>query len=302
VQRYTSLYTGVIGHYAKVTGTRFIWISTDNQVPYKNHFLKNQREVLKRVSRPLYKKIVLILNAFLRDLFRNFGMKYVTYPCIQNSIQSDLLFKNYGLKGIHFPSGHEIPLQIPEKSFPPIILWVANMGRKKRPELFVELSCVCQDLNAKFVMVGNHPDKEYIDALISPAIKNSNFEWKGSLPFEETLSLFDISTLFINTSESAGEGFPNTFIQSWLRGVPIISFEVDPDGVIARNELGEIVTSIREAKEAIIKYMTINNLSFIRETIQKFALRYYNICNVANQFWNILKESYVPQDKIVYKK
>lgn len=295
VQRYTSLYTGVIGYYAKVTGTRFTWISTDNQVPYRNYFINNQREVLKRVSKPLYKQIVLMTNAILRDLFRNYGMKYVTYPCIQNSIQSDLLLKNYGLKGIHFPSGHEIPLQIPEKASPPVILWVGSMSRKKRPELFIELSRMCLDLNVKFILVGNHPDKEYISSLINPAIKNPNFEWKGTLPFEKTLELFDDAALFLNTSEPKEEGFPNTFIQSWLRGVPVISFGADPDGVITKNNLGKIVNSIGEAREAIMKYINSNTYLEISMKIRNYAAKNYNISNVCNTFLQIIQK---PPQKI----
>jgi len=63
----------------------------------------------------------------------------------------------------------------------------------------------------------------------------------GKLPFEETLKIFDGATLFVNTSKSESEGFPNTYIQAWLRGVPVISFDVDPDGVIAKNGLGKVV-------------------------------------------------------------
>jgi glycosyltransferase involved in cell wall biosynthesis len=54
--------------------------------------------------------------------------------------------------------------------------------------------------------------------------------------------------VFVNTSEI--EGFPNTFLQAWVRGIPVVSF-FDPDGVIQREGLGRTVASVEEMAAAV---------------------------------------------------
>jgi glycosyltransferase involved in cell wall biosynthesis len=41
----------------------------------------------------------------------------------------------------------------------------------------------------------------------------------------------------VNTSDY--EGFPNTFLQAWIRRLPVVAF-CDPDGVIQRRGLGKV--------------------------------------------------------------
>jgi glycosyltransferase involved in cell wall biosynthesis len=55
------------------------------------------------------------------------------------------------------------------------------------------------------------------------------------VPYHEVNAYYARSHIFVNTSDS--EGFPNSFLQSWVRGTPVFSF-FDPDGIIARERLG----------------------------------------------------------------
>ena len=63
-----------------------------------------------------------------------------------------------------------------------------------------------------------------------------NLSYLGELPIEKVNQEIAQSDVFVNTS--AGEGFPNTFVQAWLRGVPVVSCFVDPDGCLSRAGAG----------------------------------------------------------------
>jgi glycosyltransferase involved in cell wall biosynthesis len=57
-----------------------------------------------------------------------------------------------------------------------------------------------------------------------------------NIPWTEIDEFFEQAGLLVNTSTY--EGFPNTFAQAAMHGTPILSWTVDPDGVLTRYRIG----------------------------------------------------------------
>lgn len=255
VQRMTSLDTGVVGLYCRMYKKKFAWICTDNESPYRWKHLNEQVVTHRQHSVRLLKRSIFLLQAFLADLMRQAGMRWVTVSFTQNQQQEKLLREQFGLDSTRMVSGQEPPVIFPDpgdKLIKPIVLWAASLSRRKRPEQFIELARLSRDNRVRYMMIGGHPDRAYTARLFENC--PDNLEWLGHLSFSATLDQFDRAAIFVNTSEK--EGYPNTFVQAWFRGVPVVSLGVDPDGVIRQEGLGLVVTSLDEMVAGIKKILS----------------------------------------------
>lgn len=269
LQRLSSNVTYVLGKYRSKNNCKLVWFCTDNKSPFSDfHFSKfKERSSIKSLG--FLKYIIFAFSNKLMDYFRNKGMKQVDIAFSQNDFQKEQIKSNFGLESHRMISGHPIPkqsIEISERYSNKTILWCANFGTHKRPELFIDLARKMEDTNYRFVMVGGHSDKNYVNHLL--VNKPKNLTVTGQLSFDDALAYFNNATVLINTSIS--EGFSNTYIQAWLRGIPTIVFGADPDNVIINNELGYNISKTEEASKQI------NILFNYQEKYEKLAKNAYN--------------------------
>ncbi len=132
-------------------------------------------------------------------------------------------------------------------------LWVGNIRQLKRPDLMLELARRLPAL--QFEMAGGtQPRAEALYAEVrAAAAAMPNLEFAGPVPYASVGPLFEGSRVFVNTSDT--EGFPNTYLQAWARGVPVVAF-FDPDGIIAREGLGHAATSFEDLQAAVAQLST----------------------------------------------
>jgi hypothetical protein len=113
----------------------------------------------------------------------------------------------------------------------------------KRPELFLQLAQRLPACTASMIGGTQPQAHDLYEQIRGRAACVGNLSFHGPLPYRGTNRLFDRARVFVNTSET--EGFPNTFLQAWIRGVPVVTF-FDPDDVVRREGLGHTVTSLDE--------------------------------------------------------
>ena len=181
-----------------------------------------------------------------------YGLKRAAAIIVQSNIQKSLLWQNFKLHGTVIPNfciAEAKHLQDRERRY---ILWVSFIRHMKRPMQFIRLA---QEFpNEEFVMIGGPAasNQTLFEEVKRESATLRNLQFLRFQPFEQTEKYFDKCKVFVNTS--VYEGFPNTFLQAWRRGIPVISY-VDPDNVIKQNKLGIVVSSERELDEALRSFV-----------------------------------------------
>jgi len=213
---------------------------------------------LTRTKRITYKTIF----TYLDDLVCAYGIRHADRIVTQTRDQRRLLQKNYGRDSVICRNAHPFSEGVEQKKTEEVlIVWIANFKYWKQPEQFVRLAERCQDLdNARFVMIGRKGYGKFWDDLEIRINALDSIEHKGEMPQKDVNHVLDRAHIFVNTS--LHEGFPNTFIQSWMRGVPVVSLHVDPDKMLETEKIGFYSKTF---------YQFVKNTRFL---IQNSAVRY----------------------------
>lgn len=299
LQRISSNVTYVLGKYSKQNHCKFVWFCTDNKNPIRNFHQFKFKEHASVKSLGFLKQMIFSMNSRIMDFYRVNGMKHVDIAFTQNDFQAAQVKQNFNLVSERMISGHpmpEQPISVEQRFENKTILWCANWGVHKRPELFIELASKMQHTNLKFVMVGGHNNKRYVDQLLLN--KPDNLSITGRLSFDEAIRYFDKATIFVNTSSSGGDGFPNTFIQAWLRQTPVISLGFDPDNIVAMNNLGYNLNSVQEATDKITELT--NDFKYYKELSQNayhYGSKNHTIKVMTDHFLSVIDNNQVSDVK-----
>lgn len=215
------------------------------------------------------------LIRFWRDRkLYEYGLKRADFISAQGEHQRGLLRQHYALESTPIPMAVELPREALDGDRDVDVLWVNNLRDFKRPELVPELARALGRWQLAMIggaVPGFEPLYEQVRA---QAEQTANLAMLGAVPYHEVNTYFARARVFVNTSDS--EGFPNSFLQAWIRGVPVVSF-FDPDGLIARHGLGIAVRgdidSMARALDALLGDPPA--LQAMAERCRNFALAHY---------------------------
>lgn len=179
-------------------------------------------------------------------LLYHYGLHRADAVLAQSERQLALLLRHYGVRATLAGMFSDLPDTVAAFGGRRVdLLWLANMRPMKRPECFIELARQAPGLRCAMAG-GAHPDQLPLYQRVAAAAAGlANLRFHGQVRFGETRALFANARIFINTSSF--EGFPNTYLQAWANGVPVVA-TFDPDGIIAAHGLG---VSVAEPGQAL---------------------------------------------------
>jgi len=196
------------------------------------------------------------------------GLRLADRVIVQHDRQSQRLMDNYGKTGIVRPCALEAGDAMPvgERRN---ILWVGRCERIKQPEMFISLAHAFPQEPFVMICPPAASGPAYFESVRYEALKQQNMTFVGHVPFSEIGTYFQAAALYVNTSVQ--EGFPNTFVQAWLHGAPVVSLAVDPGGVLARHGLGISCDGSQAALETAVSSLLADRPRRERLALNAFA-------------------------------
>ena len=256
--------TGFTGWFARSMGKHFIF-----RVASDSDCLKEHGRIQFWRDRKLY----------------NYGLRRADLVAAQTDHQAKMLRENHGIES------HVVNMMVESpRADAPVrkdidVLWVSNLRSLKRPELALELAR--QLPQVKFTLAGGPMPggQTYYEDVLAAAARLPNVTMLGPVRYRDSGALFDRAKIFLNTS--AIEGFPNTFLQAWIRAVPVVTF-FDPDGLVQRVPLGRVARSVDDMREAIRGLMEVDaDRQLLGRRAREFAQREFT-SGVAARYLELL--------------
>lgn len=189
-----------------------------------------------------------------RILYR-YGLRHADRVIVQTRKQQRMLQDGFGIVSNVLPM--PCPGPVGSEYKPPLeptphaarVLWVGRIVPLKRPDWLIKLADLLPQVT--FDLVGGpDTDRPFCESILDQARRRKNIVVHGAVSRDRIANLYRQATMMCCTSEY--EGFPNTFLEAWSHGVPVIS-TVDPDGVISAGKMGDLAHSIDEFRSRIQK-------------------------------------------------
>jgi len=177
------------------------------------------------------------------------GLRRADVVLAQSEQQRAALRVHYGLDSrvaamLVEPAARDVDFE--DRDLP--VLWVNNLRPFKRPDLALALAERLPRWRLHMIGGPQSGYEELFDTTRRSAADLPNLVFHGRVPYHDVNDHYERARVFVNTSDS--EGFPNSYLQAWRRGVPTVSF-FDPDGLIRRYGLGHAATSLEDMAAAV---------------------------------------------------
>lgn len=225
-----------------VTGQIALWCRTSRR-----------RFVYSVASDPACEGNLAVMATRRERLLYRYGLRRADRVIVQTRLQQRLLRSNFGIESVVLPM--PCPGPSPAEDLPSIrrladltrVLWVGRIAEMKRPQMVLDAACALPRL-AFDIAGGPDRDVPYARAVLARARTLPNVTVHGRINREQLDQLYQHASVLCCTSSY--EGFPNTFLEAWSHGLPVVS-SVDPDNLIAERGLGVVASDLSSLVTAL---------------------------------------------------
>lgn len=156
----------------------------------------------------------------------------------QTERQRDELLDEFDRSSTVVPNAYTLPPaeDVLEQARREHVLWVGSSDpHQKKPERYLRLARALPSV--EFVMISQDiGHSEFHRKLMVEAEAISNLTFLENVPPDDVHDYYRRATALVNTSDY--EGFPNTFLEAWRYGTPVVSLYFALDDVLEREEVG----------------------------------------------------------------
>lgn len=256
--------TGFVARFARSKGRRMIYVAaSDADFDPMLPFIRHKRD---------------------KAIYR-YGVRNAHHVVAQSDRQVRMCQQAFGRDSTRINSCYHYKGAPGEQGGP--IIWVATVKPLKRPELFLDLAQRLPQYN--FRMIGGAAaGASHFESLQCRAKLLTNIEMTGFVPYADVDAYFDRASLLINTSKI--EGFPNTFMQAWSRGIPTVSF-FDAGARLNGMEVGTSVVDI-DAMEHAVRAFKSGSATWHKQSmcVTEHFGRNYTVNKAVDELERIIRE------------
>jgi hypothetical protein len=116
------------------------------------------------------------------------------------------------------------------------VLWIGRCDPIKRPELFLDLVEALDSKVKKLMVCPPTQDREYYDRIVRRAHAIANMDFREYVKPEQITECYHRASFLVMTSVS--EGYSNVMMEAFLEQCPMLSTNINPDGILDEHQLG----------------------------------------------------------------
>jgi len=186
-----------------------------------------------------------VMRTFRERALYRYGLTHADVVIVQTNKQQEMLQTHFKKESVIIPmpcagpSDQEYQQIEAERTRSNRVLWIGRLCEVKRLDRFLDLAEACPSY--EFDVVGPEDGSELTRRHCVRAEGMANVTLHGPASLDRVSRFYRNASVLCCTSDY--EGFPNTFLEAWSHGVPVVS-TVDPDGLIVRKGLGAVGSDV----------------------------------------------------------